>query len=131
MKQALLDRVRVLNKHFTNKLMIRISGKNLGLFVILSHTGRKSGRLYRIPIIAERVEDGFVIALTYGKKVDWYANVKARGACWIQWKYQDYSLVNPVFLEKERGLSAFPSFIRTGLRMMGIEYFLKLDFQGN
>jgi len=36
MQQRLLDRIRVLNKHFTNKLLIHISGKDLGMFAILT-----------------------------------------------------------------------------------------------
>lgn len=76
MKQATLDRIRVINKHVTNKILIHISGKKFGHIAILSHVGRKSGKLYRIPIIAEPIKNGFVIALTYGKKVDWYENVK-------------------------------------------------------
>jgi len=86
MKQSFLDRIRVLNKHVTNKLLVHISGKKFGHFVILSHVGRKSGKFYRIPIIAEPIENGFVIALTYGKKVDWYENVMANGVCSIIWK---------------------------------------------
>ena len=127
MKQAVLDRVRVFNKHVTNKVLIHICGKNFGHFAILSHTGRKTGNLYRIPIIAEPIENGFVIALTYGKKVDWYANVKAKGSCSIHWKNVDYDLINPEFIDKEIGLSAFPLLLRSALRSAGIEYFLKLE----
>ena len=78
-KQAIRDRVRVLNKHVTNKLLIHIAGKKFGHFAILTHTGRTTGKVYKTPIIAEPIEDGFVIALTYGKKVDWLANVLASG----------------------------------------------------
>jgi deazaflavin-dependent oxidoreductase (nitroreductase family) len=129
-KQAILDRVRVMNKHVTNKLLIRISGRRMGHFVVLSHVGRKSGTLYKIPIIAEPVDDGFVIALTYGKKVDWLGNIKAKGGCTIKWKNQDYILKDPEFVDKEIGLAAFPAAIRTGLRIMGIQYFLKLSRNG-
>lgn len=80
-RQCLLDRIRVLNKHATNKLMIRIAGRRFGHFAILTHYGRRTGRVYRIPIIAEPVENGFMIALTYGRKVDWGANVLAKGEC--------------------------------------------------
>jgi hypothetical protein len=69
MKQAMLDRIRVINKYATNKILIHISGKKFGHFAILSHVGRKSGKLYRIPIIAEPTKNGFVIALTYGMKM--------------------------------------------------------------
>ena len=70
-KQTIFDRIRTINKYVTNKLLIRIAGKSSGHFVILSHEGRKSGKIYKIPIIAEPTDNGFVIALTYGKKTDW------------------------------------------------------------
>jgi deazaflavin-dependent oxidoreductase (nitroreductase family) len=129
MKQASLDRFRVMNKYITNKVMILISGRKFGHFAILSHVGRKSGKLYRIPIIAEPCENGFVIALTYGKKVDWLVNVMAKGGCSLRWKNQDHTLGKPVFIDKETGLTAFPAIIQSGLRTMGIEYFLRLDLQ--
>ena len=129
MKQALLDRIRVINKHVTNKVMICIAGKRFGHFAILGHTGRKSGKLYRIPIIAEPFQNGFVIALTYGKNVDWYKNVAAKGGCLLRWKNKDFQLVHHVFIDREIGLMAFPALFRSGLRMMGIQDFLKLEIQ--
>jgi hypothetical protein len=126
-RQAIYDRVRVMNKHVTNKLLIHISGKGFGHFAILTHTGRKSGKLYRIPIIAEPLEGGFVIALTYGKKTDWCANVFAKGGCSLLWKNTDYSLHAPEFIDQEIGLKAFPAFFRAGLRRMGVSYFMRLS----
>lgn len=129
MKQELLDRIRVINKYFTNKLMILISGKKFGHFAILSHLGRKTGKLYKIPVIAEPFGNGFVIALTYGKKVDWYANIVAKGRSSIYWKEKEYFLVNPVFIARENAIMAFPSIFRSLLRKMGIKYFIKLEIQ--
>lgn len=127
--QATLDRLRVFNKHFTNKLLIHIAGRSFGHFAILTHTGRKSGKLYRIPIIAEPVQEGFVIALTYGKQVDWYKNVSASGSCTLYWKNRQYSLGNPIFIDQEAGLSAFPRLLRRSLRRHNITYYLKLTIQ--
>ena len=129
MKQITLDRIRVFNKYVTNKILIHISGKNFGHFAILSHIGRKSGKLYRIPIIAEPIENGFVIALTYGKKVDWYENVLAEGGCSLYWKNKEYPLVNPEFIDPEIGVMAFPTIFRSVLRKKGIQYYLRLDIQ--
>ena len=129
MKQAIRDRVRVINKHFTNKIMILICGKKFGHFAILSHTGRKSGNVYSIPIIAEPYQDGFVIALTYGQKVDWFANVRATGGCGLRWKNRDYKLVKPELIDMEVGLSAFPKMLRPLLRKSGTSDFLKLEIQ--
>jgi deazaflavin-dependent oxidoreductase (nitroreductase family) len=129
MKQSLLDRIRVLNKYVTNKLLIHICGKKFGHFVILSHVGRKSGKIYRIPIIAEPIENGFVIALTYGKKVDWYENVRANGGCSIIWKNKEFRLTHPEFIDKEIGVAAFPAIFRSGLSKMGIQDYLRLETQ--
>jgi hypothetical protein len=129
MKQSTLDRVRVINKHFTNKVLIHIAGKNSGHFAILSHMGRKSGKVYKIPIIAEPTERGFIIALTYGKRVDWLDNVMAKGGCSLKWKNREYSLSDPFLIDKEVGLTAFPAPIRAGLKMMKIEHFLRLTAQ--
>jgi deazaflavin-dependent oxidoreductase (nitroreductase family) len=127
MRQAMLDRIRVLNKHVTNKILIHISGKDLGLFVILTHTGRKSGKIYQIPIIVVPVPNGFVIALTYGKKTDWCENVKAKGGCSLTWKRQEYALTHPEFIDRALALQAFPAVFRVGLRMMGIQYYLRFS----
>jgi deazaflavin-dependent oxidoreductase (nitroreductase family) len=129
MKQAWLDRVRVFNKYVTNKVLIHFAGRKFGHFAILSHVGRKSGKLYRIPIIAEPIDGGFVIALTYGKKVDWYENVRAKGSCSIYWKKAYYHLIHPELIDKEIGLMAFPKTIRSALRRSGTEFFLKLQVQ--
>ena len=129
MRQTSLNHVRRFNKLVTNKLLIHICGKKFGHFVILSHIGRKSGKLYRIPIIAEPTTNGFMIALTYGRKVDWVENVLAKGSCSMVWKNKEYPLFHPEFVDKEVGLSAFPAFFRTGLKMMGIQYYLRLEIK--
>jgi deazaflavin-dependent oxidoreductase (nitroreductase family) len=125
--QAVLDRMRVMNKHVTNKLMIHIAGKRFGHFAILTHEGRKTGKRYRIPIIAEPAGEGFVIALTYGKKVDWAANVLAKGACSLVWKNKDYALAQPRFVDRETGLKAFPPLLAAVLRRIGIRDFMELS----
>jgi deazaflavin-dependent oxidoreductase (nitroreductase family) len=124
--QNFRDCVRILNKHFTNKLLIHISGRKFGHFAILSHTGRRTGKLYHTPIIAEPIDNGFMIALTYGKKVDWLANLMASGSCDLYWKEHDYHLVSPRVVDRESGLMAFPSPLNQVLRKVGIEYFLRL-----
>jgi len=126
-RQAVYDRVRVMNKYVTNKLLIHFAGKQFGHFAILTHTGRKSGKIYQTPIIAEPIEGGFIIALTYGKKVDWLANVMAAGGCELHWKEKDYYLEKPEYIDRASGLRAFPSLLGKVLRKVGIEYFLRLS----
>ena len=127
--QALLDRIRIFNKYVTNKILIRFAGKSFGPFSILTHTGRKSGRLYSIPVIAEPVPDGFIIALTYGKKVDWYANIVAKGGCSLRWRDKDYTMTDPQLIDPEKGLQAFPERLRSVLQRRGIHDYLLLTIQ--
>ncbi len=129
--QNFRDRMRVMNKQGINKILIHIAGKRIGHFAVLTHTGRRSGKTYRIPIIAEPVEGGFMIAMTYGRKTDWAANVLAADACTLRWKNSDYSLRAPEFVDRETGLRAFPAVFRTGLRAMGISDFMKLSKSPN
>ena len=124
--QSMLDKVRVFNKYVTNKILIHIAGRSFGHFAILTHEGRKSGKLYRLPIIAEPLGNGFVIALTYGKKVDWYENIKAKGGGWLYWKHKNFTLTNPQFIDAGTALTAFPRRLQPVLRRK-VEYFLMLD----
>lgn len=126
MKQSIYNVVRKLNKRFTNKILIHISGKRFGHFAILTHVGRKSGKRYQVPIIAEPFPGGFVVALTYGRKVDWLANLLHNGCCELRWKEQDLRLVKPEVIGKEAGLAAFPALLRSMLRLAGIQEFVRL-----
>jgi hypothetical protein len=53
----------------------------------------------------------------------------AKGGCSIHWKNKEYFLINPEFIDKEIGAMAFPAIFRSGLRKMGIQYYLKLEIQ--
>lgn len=125
----MLNRIRLFNKYVTNRILIHICGKKFGHFAILGHVGRKSGALYKIPIIAQPVQNGFVMALTYGRNVDWCKNVLFRGSCSLKWKNTEYCLVNPAFIDQEVGLRAFPVFFRTILVKMKTRDFLRLEIQ--
>ena len=99
-EQAYPDKIRVMNKIVTNKLLIHISGKRFYHFMVLSHMGRMSAKLYQIPVITEPVDKGFDITLRYGKKVNWYENDRALGGCQLRWNNKAYRLVNPKFMDK-------------------------------
>jgi hypothetical protein len=106
-KQFILDRIRVMNKYGTNRILIHIAGKKFGNFAILSHNGRKGGTVYQTPFIAEPIEGGFIIALTNGKKVDWLSSIQVEGSCSLNWKAKNYDLNQPEFIDQETGLIAF------------------------
>jgi hypothetical protein len=59
-----------INIAFTNRITSLFAGWLPG-FGILTHLGRKSGRVYRTPINVFRASNGFIIALTYSSQSQW------------------------------------------------------------
>ena len=48
-------------------------------FGIVTHRGRKSGRIYHTPVNVFRRGDAYLFFLTYGSDVQWVKNVLASG----------------------------------------------------
>ena len=68
--------VAAFNLAVTNRITSRFAAR-LGGFGILTHVGRKSGKVYRTPVNVFRAPEGFLIALTYGRESEWVKNVLA------------------------------------------------------
>src|SRR5207248_8043902 len=68
------------NLAVTNRITSRFAGRLPG-FGIVTHIGRKSGRVYHTPINVFRAPNGFLMALTYGQESEWVKNVMAAGGC--------------------------------------------------
>jgi deazaflavin-dependent oxidoreductase (nitroreductase family) len=117
------DRVRFINKKFTNRLMIRIAGKQHSPIVLLEHKGRSSGNPYTIPLLAQEFKDGFMFALTYGTNVDWYKNVLAAGWARLTCRGVCYELSDPVVVETTAGQASFSFPKGQILRIIGIRDF--------
>jgi hypothetical protein len=65
-------------KRWLAKINIAVTNRITGLFAgrlpgfgILTHVGRKSGKVYRTPINVFRVSNGFIIALTYSSQTEY------------------------------------------------------------
>lgn len=48
-------------------------------WAVICHRGRRSGRLYRTPVIARRRGRTFAVAVLYGARSDWVRNLLAAG----------------------------------------------------
>lgn len=59
-------------------------------YALLTHTGRRSGRAYRTPLVALGSRGGFLVPLTYGGATDWYRNLRANGRGVLHWRGRDY-----------------------------------------
>lgn len=124
------DRIRAFNKHITNRITRRFASCSHGPFAVMRHVGRRSGKPYETTIMIWPVGDGFVIALTYGESVDWYRNVLAAGSCRVLWHGRKYALGKPEPIDVKTALPAFPPFVRMILRLVGVQHFVSLKYQG-
>ena len=120
------NRIRIFNKHITNRLLHRFSNCSYGPFAVIRHVGRRSGKLYETTIMIEPMGESFVIALTYGESVDWYRNVLAAGHCTVLWHGKEHALGKPEPSDVKAALTAFPPFLRMILRLLDTQHFVRL-----
>jgi deazaflavin-dependent oxidoreductase (nitroreductase family) len=123
---SLHDRIKQFNKRRLNPLMLKFAGGRRSPVALVKHRGRTSGKEYRTPVLLKQVRGGFVLALTYGDKVDWYRNVVAAGGGTIRWHGRDYRVGAPEQLDREDGIRAFPPPLRVILRLNHTEHFIKV-----
>jgi hypothetical protein len=120
------DRVRQFNKNVLNPIVLPLAGRRLRFYAIVHHAGRRSGRSYSTPVVAESTADGFVIPLPYGKRDDWYRNVMASDGCTLFWRGQEYMVGEPELIDEAMALERIPPSKRLAMRMLRIPQFLKV-----
>lgn len=118
--------VRTFNKHILNRFFKLFAGTSNTPFAIVRHVGRSSGKPYETPIIVQPVDDGFVIALTYGPQVDWYRNILAAGKCEIRWHDENIAIESFERIDPKKGRSAFRQPFRAILGLVGPEDFVHM-----
>ncbi len=120
------DRVRQFNKNVLNPMVLPMAGRSLPFYAVVHHVGRRSGRSYSTPVVAEPTEDGFVIMLPYGQQADWCRNVMAAGGGTILWCGREYAVGEPELIDGEMALEMLPSSKRFALSMLRIPQSLKV-----
>jgi hypothetical protein len=83
-RPAFLDAVRRANKRVLNPLMLHLAGHRHWYAARLEHVGRRSGRVYATPVVAQPVNGGYAIPLPYGPDVDWLRNLQVEGSGVLQ-----------------------------------------------
>ena len=121
------SRIRYFNKKFTNRLMIKIAGRPHSPIALIRHLGRKTGSCYETPIIAEKDENHFIFALTYGKDVDWFRNILAHKSGELLWKGRWYRLENPQPLDARAGSKAFAQPMGAILCVINIQDYFSME----
>jgi deazaflavin-dependent oxidoreductase (nitroreductase family) len=116
-------RIARFNRAVLNPITRRFAGR-FAPFVLVSHTGRKSGTVRKTPVWGFPTPDGFIIALTYGPQADWVRNVLAAGQCAVVYRNRAISLTNPSLLDADPRTQPLPKVIKVALRVMGVRDFL-------
>jgi deazaflavin-dependent oxidoreductase (nitroreductase family) len=114
-----------INIAFTNRVTSLFAGWLPG-FGILTHVGRKSGKVYRTPVNVFRASNGFIIALTYGSQSEWVKNVLAAGGCDLKTHGKNYQLSGPKVARDPTRLR-FPIPVRLVLRTVGANEYMELS----
>jgi deazaflavin-dependent oxidoreductase (nitroreductase family) len=117
------------NKKFTNRLMMRIAGRKGSPIAVMRHTGRRTGNEYAVPVLAGRLQNGFIFALTYGDHVDWYRNILAAGKAGLTWRGHDFYLAFPETILADDGRKAFSQPWRFLLSIMRTADFFQMTIQ--
>ena len=94
-------------------------------FGILTHVGRKSGKVYHMPINVFREPGGFIIALTYGSQAEWVKNVLAAGRCELKTRGKNYPLTSPAIV-RDSSRQRFPAPVRVVLTLVGADEYMEL-----
>lgn len=126
-RDRFLNTVRQFNKYFFNRIILLLSAGKRGPFSILTHTGRRTGRIYRTPVLATYIGDSIWIPLSYGKDVDWLKNVIAQKKCELMYKSQQFSASGPRLIPAEQALAVLPEDRRQLFQRFKLETFLCLN----
>lgn len=116
--------VTKVNKAVLNKGLRHLAGH--GWFVELEHRGRRSGRVFHVPLMAFDGADVVTIALTYGRGVDWLANLRSAGGGRMHLRGELLTLGAPRDLPPAEGLARMPQPPRTLLPLLGCEDWVEL-----
>jgi deazaflavin-dependent oxidoreductase (nitroreductase family) len=114
-----------INIAFTNRITSLFAGW-LPAFGILSHVGRKSGKIYRTPVNVFRAPSEFIIALTYSSQCEWVKNVLAADSCELKTVGRKYRLVAPKVV-RDTTRRRFPLPVRLILTLVGADEYMELS----
>ena len=72
-------------------------------------------------------DDGWVMALTYGSKVDWVRNLVAGGGGEMIHRRKRIVLKRPRLISEAEGMALMPAFVRVVLGTIGVTEFLRVQ----
>jgi deazaflavin-dependent oxidoreductase (nitroreductase family) len=112
------------NLRVTNHVLSPLAKRLPGMGIVI-HTGRRTHRQYRTPVMFFKRRDEFVFALTYGRESQWVQNVLATQGCDFETQGRTFHLSNPrLFHDVQRSVAPVPH--RLVLGLLNVSDFLDL-----
>ncbi|MFI5720436.1 nitroreductase family deazaflavin-dependent oxidoreductase [Nocardia sp. NPDC051750] len=124
--RPLLRAIRMSNKYLLNPVMSAFAGRKNSYAAAIRHTGRKSGKQYSTPVGADRVQDGFIIPLAYGTRVDWLQNVLATGQATVSAGGETQDVTSPEVIDAATALPMLSPKRRRTFERIGIAHYLRV-----
>ncbi|HEV7665529.1 MAG TPA: nitroreductase family deazaflavin-dependent oxidoreductase [Chloroflexota bacterium] len=122
-------RLARINRVVTNRIFAPLAGR-VPPWILLEHTGRRSGRQYRTVAMAFPTANGggrqLAIALTYGESADWVQNILAAQSGRVKWAGRWRTITAAHLLHGRPALALLPLPVRLFLSMVGVEAVLRL-----
>lgn len=125
-RTRVVDTIRVFNKHVLNPVMLTLAGRQYWYASRLEHVGRRSGRTFVTPVVADETPGGFVIPLTYGPRVDWLRNLQAAGGGTLTVHGRRYTISAPEVFTTEEIYPQLPRRAQSTARVWRIGHWLRV-----
>lgn len=110
-----------------NRFTLTFAGTRIfPLYGVLEHRGRRSGKIFRTPVVVNRISDGFIVPMPWGQATDWFRNLTAAGEGTIRWKGRDYPVVQPEVIDVADAKPYFSATQQVGMKRFHIEQCVKL-----
>ena len=116
--------MRPFTTRLVNPITRRVAG-HLPWFGIVVVPGRRSGKVRRIPMNVFRRGEDYVMALTYGRDVDWVQNVLAAGGCSLETRGRMVELRDPELI-RDPSRRLVPRLVGVFLAGLDVNDFLRL-----
>lgn len=108
------------NRVVTNRIASPFA-KRLPGFMVLRHTGRRTGAVYETPLNAWREGDKVVVALTYGEDVDWLKNARESGTSVVVIRGEEVAVGKPGVVWDHPDTEVVPVLVRRGLGVIDVD----------
>lgn len=119
------DLIRLSNKYLLNPVMLLPAGRRCWYASVVHHTGRRSGKKYSTPVVADRVGGQFIVPLPYGTQVDWLRNVLTAGHATVTSQGKTYDVVSPEIIDATEALPCLSHERRRTFERTGVSHFLR------